>query len=233
MPSPGPHEVELKLRLSDESAWRRVRAELADPRAEWQENVFFDRPDRHLTVQKIAVRLRRAESGCRLTVKTDPAPPGQSALTRRVELEVAIQATLFESACRSVLDLSPWISRWRVENRNRGGTNPEIETALDSLARSTSGGLRPMGTFRNERTRGHLTVGDGSELREWEIELDRTLFPGGRTDYELELELPANTSDATAEEVRRVLTRRLSDLNVETGTAPSKLARLIAILDAR
>jgi inorganic triphosphatase YgiF len=236
MPAPAPYETELKLTLPDEAAWRRLRAELTDRHIERQENVFFDRPDGALRARRLGVRLRRAGEDCRLTVKTDPeagrAP--QAALTRRIELETRIPVELFEAASHARLDLRPWIARWRAEAAGRAELDPRPAALLDTLDRLADVDLEPIGAFRNERTRGRLALDRPGGLPAWiEVELDRTDLPGDRRDYEIEVELRPGESDAAAERLRDALVERLSALGIRTGTAESKLARFLAILDAR
>ena len=69
----------------------------------------------------------------------------------------------------------------------------------------------------------------GTRGPELVFELDRTHFPGGRTELELELELPAG---ADAVETRRALEALFERVGIALQPAPSKLARFLRYLEA-
>jgi uncharacterized protein YjbK len=199
---------------------------------EQQRNVFFDCPDGRLSAERIAVRLRRTGDDALLTLKTDPPTSGHAALTRRIELESPVPVHLFDRAAQTHLDLTPWVTRWRAA-ADKSRPDPAVDALLERLSEPFVAALVPIGAFSNQRTRGRISLTGPTGRFDLEIELDRTSFPGGRTDYELEIELSEDTHRAEAEHLREAVTARLSGLGITTGTAPSKLARFLAILGAR
>ena len=111
-------ETELKLGLPGEAAWRWVRERLGPGRVSMQTNHFFDDPDQSLRQQRIGVRLRAerhdsGETSHTLTVKgkLDDAPRGP--ITRRLELESAIESDSFAQALHSGIRLQEPIRAWR------------------------------------------------------------------------------------------------------------------------
>jgi len=244
-------ETELKLGLVDAAAWRCVRLALAGHRlrAVVQQNHFFDRPDRRLREARIGVRLREerpedcAERGdgasFRLTVKADhdalEASDGRAKdafLSRRVELEATLDGQRFAEALDGGLDLGPWLAGWRREHPARS-----IVELLDDLAEHIGDArLSRYGGFRNLREHFRVRLpdseGDTGSGIGLELELDRCEFPGGRIDYEIEVE---RTSERRGmQRTRRALAAWLATV---CGTRPvsheSKLARLEAALAER
>jgi len=225
-----PFELEIKLALPDEAAWRAVRSLLAATGVVHQANHFFDTRDRALEQARIGVRLRKTDAATRLTVKSEPTtePAREAAtdamLTRRIELEASIAPPDFDRAIRAGLDLTPWLDVWRA---GPSGRNPDVAALVEFLA--GVGRLETFGAFTNERTTGGLDLADAEAPIE--VELDCTTFPGERVEYELEIELDADTKPREVERIRIAVLDRLAALGIRPAAAPSKLARFRAALD--
>lgn len=229
-------ETELKLLLRDEAAFRRVVRALGTPAAVLQRNCFFEDDAGRLRAARIGVRLRAEGDTRRLTLKGD-APDGtdDASLVRRIELEAAMPRAEFESALRDGLDLAPWLDRFEAE-AGPAPLPPALHRFLETV-RSASGG-RPLacrGRFDNGRAIGRLELSDAEGPLAIELALDRTEFPGGRVDHEIEVELDPETAADPAQTARieRALRRWLDSLGAGDVTpAPSKLARLHRALAA-
>ncbi|MCR9094932.1 MAG: CYTH domain-containing protein [bacterium] len=222
-------ETEIKLGLPDEAAWRWVRDRLASVRVVEQTNHFFDRNDRALGRARIGVRLREAEHRLRLTVKGEADSHPDAMITRRIELEHDREPADLATALDQGLRLQNEIGLWRADARG----DAERLAFLDRLeAAIGEEPLRTIGSFRNERSIGQLGRADEIGTLEIEVELDRTAFPGGRVDFELEVER-SSEAEGHLERTRASLERWLEH---EGGIHPfareSKLARFEAILEA-
>lgn len=229
-------ETELKLLLPDAAAWDRVRAALGGGPIVVQHNHFFDRPDAALRAARIGVRLREEAGRLTLTVKGEraraEAVAGASAdagaVAHRIELEGELPREALEVALREGLDLSPWLARWRAE-RSMPALPPELAGFLAGLEAALGDGrlVRQAG-FVNEREALRLPLADEAGAFEVELALDRTLFPDGRVDHELEVELVGPSAFVDRVE-RAVRTWLAAELGIEGRPAPSKLARLHAV----
>jgi inorganic triphosphatase YgiF len=216
----GAEEIELKLAVGGPLDLQAVaaaavrRGARAQP-ARRQENRFFDAPDGRLRRADLTLRLRAEEGRFQLTAKGPLAPAPDPALHQRAEEE----ADLGADEARALLS-SP-------------------AGALDALARALGhasalvarmrrilegGELVHAGAFENERTVVGPLLAGGAQVF---LELDRTLFPGGRVDCEVELELPADA----VEDGRALLQDLLRDAGVEGRPAASKAARFFEALE--
>jgi adenylate cyclase class 2 len=86
------HEIEIKLRCDDLTAFERagIRLELIEAR-HFEENVMFDTPDQQLARRLAVLRVRSARGAGALTYKAPPAPEeAQSLFKKRVEIETSI-----------------------------------------------------------------------------------------------------------------------------------------------
>jgi len=183
------------------------------------------------------VRLRREDERRLLTVKSDGQNETEGALSRRIELESAVPREAFDEALVDGLLLGPWIDNWRAELAPSTDDSPELEAFLTRLERLTPEPLQRFGGFDNERTTGTLRLDLADGPQRIEVELDRTLFPGGRTDFELEVEFPTEGPKETGrevlpEEVQRALIDWLAEGGIRPFEAASKLARFQAILES-
>jgi hypothetical protein len=261
-------ETELKLGLPDERAWRWIHDQLGPGPVVEQVNDFFDDPAAPLRAARIGIRLRRELWTTRsqqplesytLALKADADhalapgggaptpldPPVTRSLARRIELETPLDRKTYEAIRRDGLRLEPWVERWRSVAPTRID-----RSALDPLfamleAQLGSQRIRPFGGFINHREILALDVEqNGSPLR-ITLELDRTTFPNGRVDFELEVELRPDERRGAHDDLPDASHAALPDrieaalirwLDREGGITPfpvaSKLARLQATLDA-
>jgi uncharacterized protein YjbK len=216
-----PQEREFKYRIPDERALERLAARLGGPRSvqSLQRNVFFDTPRQDLRARHLALRLRDEEGAFSLTLK-GPAQGPQAPLASREEEERALGAREAQAILEGALD--PLEALLRL-----GARGPLFECARELVGREP---VQICGGFDNERTRlGPLVFPPGSTAGHV-FELDRTRFPDGSLDFELELEL-AGTEDPGP--IAQALEALLRELGIAPETAPSKAARLFRILDAR
>ncbi len=226
-PPPAGREVEFKLPLSGEAELAALLAALPagapEPSpAREQINHFFDTPRGDLRRAGLALRLREEAGRFRLTGKGPPAAGASSALTDRAEDEVTLDAGwAFEvlAGQRPPLDV--------LRARLPAGT-----PLLDALDRAA--GKRPLaraGSFRNlRRELGPLELPRaGAAPVRVTLELDRSEFPGGRVEHEVEVEVPA--ADAPA--VEAALREWLGRAGVPWRSAESKAQRLFEALEGR
>lgn len=229
-------EAELKLLLRDEAAYDCVARALGHPTAVRQTNCFFEDDAGRLRAARIAVRLRAEGDARCLTLKgDDPESAEGGALARRIELEATMSEPAFEAALASGLELAPWLERFARE----AGADPlppplaRFLAAIHAATRDRR--LACRARFDNHRAIARLTLADDAGALPIELALDRTLFPGGRVDHEIEVELdPEATGDPRlAPRVERALRRWLVEIGAgEATAAASKLARLHRALDA-
>jgi hypothetical protein len=227
-------EREFKLAIPDEAAWRALRARLGGPSAPAarQVNHFFDTEARDLHRGRVALRLREERGRSTLALKGpelvgetalagETARPGGTALASRPEEELALEPR--EAAAILAGERSP-LEAFRASLLAR---NALVQRALELAGRAPPW---PLGAFENERTRlGPLAFPPGSRGPALVFELDRTTFPGGRVERELEVELPAGVDPAGVEPALREL---FASLGIPVVTAPSKAARFFAALDS-
>ncbi len=219
-------ELEFKLRvadLRDFASLGRALPALGDVLAVApveQVNHFFDTSDWVLRRHGCTLRLREEDGAHVITAKGPAEDVGDEALTRRPEEEVAVDAA------RARQILAGRLSPLDALLARHGGRHTTLTAAL---ARTL--GDRPLfhvGTFRNERRRVgpvQLPAEDGGPI-EVVFELDRTEFPAGRVDHEIEVEV----RDADATLCREALGALLRRAGIPWRTAPSKAARFFGTL---
>lgn len=210
----GAQEIELKLAVGGPDALRAVaaaalrRGARARPPLR-QENLFFDAPDGRLRRADHTLRLRAEGGRFRLAAKGPLEGRADPALHVRAEEEAELgadEALALQRDGAGALD---------ALERALGQTSPLIARLRRLLAGAE---LVHAGAFENERVVvGPLAAG-GAQLY---LELDRTLFPGGRVDCEVELELPAGALEAG----RALLLALLDEAGVVGTPAASKAAR--------
>jgi len=214
-------EVEFKLALPGEAARARLLARLgADPAQVpvVQENHFFDTRSRALARGRSGLRLRSAGTARTLTLKgppqATPVTPGAGALHARAEEELELAPDEAQAVLAGTLD--PLV----LFRARRPGS------ALARRAHELVGGqaLLHLGSFRNER----LAIAS-ERLAGLVLELDRTHFPGGHVEHELELELP---DAAAAPAVEAALRALLAEVGVPWTPARGKAERLFEHLGA-
>ncbi|MGQ9590013.1 MAG: NYN domain-containing protein [Planctomycetota bacterium] len=148
------------LRLRDSPEWG------APGRTVRQFNYYFDTGDRLLGQNRILLRIREdaGPSGRRCTVTWKCGRETAPGVFESEEIEEEIPAAALDAARRDPGKL------WEI--------SPRVAAALSERI-----GRRPLGlagSLENERTR--------REVGGWILELDRTSFPDGSENYELEIE---------------------------------------------
>lgn len=223
-PVNGPIEREFKLRLPGEEALAALLARLLElggvaAAPVRQVNHFFDSASHDLRRARLALRLREEAAAFVVTLK-GPELGAPGVLSSRAEEELAIDAATARAILESRLDPLAALAE-----------GPRGETPLVRKARGLVAGapLERLGGFENERLRvGPLRLPGAGSSGPLVFELDRTRFPGGRVERELEVEVPF---EAATEEVERALRDLLDRLGIGFRPAPSKAARLFRILD--
>lgn len=221
-------EIEFKFRVEDENALAAFARSLGlDPEdlvARRQVNTFFDSADGRLREQGLALRLRIQNQQVTLTIKGKGVSRSEDgALVERFEAERAI--TRQEADAILAGSLPPL----RCLQRSR---DAEVESGVASIQSALGGkDLVFLGSFETERTTlpaVELEVGGRPERIVFE--LDRTTFPGGRIDCEIEAEIrPESDFKELSTRLRELFARA----GIEWSPAPSKLARLVRILEEK
>jgi uncharacterized protein YjbK len=221
-------ETEIKLGLPDAHAWQRIRDQLGAGKVLHQANHFLDVPSQSFRQARIGIRLRAEENARLVTAKGHSDGPVTS-VSRRIELESPVALDEFDRALRSGLELRPWILSWR----KRFGSSPEAHTFIERLeSLSSEGCLSSFGHFNNRREIFPLVLATPEGPLRLELELDRTEFPGGRVDYEVEVER-TEERDGSMKRTHRALIQWFEEtLEIQTFSVEGKLSRFNAILDA-
>ena len=211
-------EREFKLRIPSEDRLQALAARLGGARAipVRQVNHFFDTVAGDLRAARIALRLREEGGRCVLTLK-GPLLGAEAALAERPEEELEV------SPSTAAAILAGTLAPLDVLEHGLAG-RPLVERAGE-LVRSLR--LERLGAFENERLRiGPLAFPSGSSAP-LVFELDRTRYPDGCIERELEVELPAG---ARPSEVERGLAALFAELGMALEPTPSKAARFFRSL---
>lgn len=220
-------EVEFKLRLADEAQHGALLALLfvedAPPEPVLQTNHFFDTADHALRAAGLALRLRAAKGRWMFTAKGKSRDlDAAGVLTARAEEEREIGDDEARGLLSGERDPVPFFASLFADGA------PPIAAALESAAGGRA--LQHVGSFENRRTKASARLDDGQGGQvELLLEVDRTSFPGGRVDCELEAEVPAERAPLVEGALRLLLDR----LGAPWSTAPSKAARFFELVDAR
>ncbi|MGE3166074.1 MAG: CYTH domain-containing protein [Planctomycetota bacterium] len=159
-------EVELKLQLVSSEDYVTLCARLPSFLGEQvQRNVYFDVPGGRLRQARVLLRLRVEGPRAWLTVKYAP--------------------TIEDDGLFAVPEDEEPLST-EVAARVLAGEVPldDVDSIVLERLRAAVGnttGLRPWGRLENVRRRYRLSP-------EWVVEVDRTEFPGGLVEWEVELE---------------------------------------------
>lgn len=211
----GNEEVEFKWMLPDEASFAAFLREVGieeSPRFVTQTNHFFDTADLVLRRDGLACRIREEDHGYRLTLKAKGRSMGEGLLTIRPEEEIELDP----ASARQVLEGARDV---------REVFFVLAETALGRDVVHVLGDATPirLGAFHNDRARvGPFVLVEGVEPLV--VELDRSTFPDGRVDRELEVEVPK----ASVPDVEARLQSIAGRLGIPWQTAPSKAARFFA-----
>ncbi len=220
-------EIEFKFAVNGKQAFIQLANVLNLPsvvldQGVTQTNHFFDSPACCLHQHHFVIRLREENNCYTLTIKGEQQAEHaeNNVLTDRVEEEVPLPP---ESA-RALL--AGRVSPQQIINDHFGSKSAAllamIETACDQQQ------LVHIGDFRNVRI--HLPpvilpVGNGDERLVFE--LDNSIFPDGRVDYEIEIEI-SGESDATG--IETALKELFRQAGIEWHAAPSKAVRFFTAI---
>lgn len=197
-------ERELKLCLPDEETWAAARNALGDPaRTLRQVNTYFD--TRRRTLRGMMVRVREEDGALAVTAKDRAViDPETSSLSSRERTAPLLPA------------------QWALVHRGRCALTALPIPLCEALRVEAGDALFPIGSVVNTRTVHPLAQG-------YLAELDRTELPGGRVDYEVEVEL--RESGHTLIGALVALAEALPGLDVRSWEAASpKYARFLDCL---
>jgi len=171
-------EVELKWYLSAAEHGllaSRLQDVLGAPRLLEQDNRFFDSADGRLQRSHLNLRLRHENHQLLMTCKRKAAAADALGTHRHDEWEQWLDPALWQQLAEPGIALARLLP-----------LPPPVVEALGGAA------LLALGGFSNVRQEFHAGRPGGSDL----LCLDRTTFPGGRVDHELEIETadPATTA---------------------------------------
>jgi uncharacterized protein YjbK len=211
----GHHEVEIKRLLPDDDAAERFVAALGAPvRAEKRQvNNIFDTDDGHLARSRYTLRLRTEGANALLTAK-GPGRAVSATTASRTEAEIAVEPDLVDDLLAGVVE-----PLCLLRGREPDEAYAELWHGLDEARACRV--LSAVGRFENLRRVIDVTLASGLRLT---VELDRTEFPGGRTDNEIEIEVADETLVDEVEEWLEGLTR---EAGIETAPSSPKLARFL------
>jgi cellulose biosynthesis protein BcsQ/uncharacterized protein YjbK len=219
-------EHEYKLRLRGAADFEALMAHVPDAPARdagdvVQVNHVFDTPRRELSRHGYALRLREEQGVFTITLKGPVFErDGDPALASKAEEEVRIDASW------AVEVLGGRRSPLTTLARRARGPGPAVVEAARALVGSQP--LERVGSFRNVRQRvGPVALPSTGRALDVVLEFDRTEFPGGRTEYEVEVEVDA----ADAEVCGPALQRLFADAGVPWTTSTSKAGRFFESLE--
>jgi cellulose biosynthesis protein BcsQ/uncharacterized protein YjbK len=215
-------EIEFKVSVDGPEAFSALEEVLAGDapvtrRTKRQRNHFFDTADRAFEDTGAALRLREEEGRFLLVAKGAATSEGE-VLTKRAEEEVELASPDAKAILSGAAD------PLEVLGEQLGSPPPRLVASM----REAAGGspIVRLGAFENERTvLGPVEVSLEGRERSLEFELDRTEFPGGRVDFEVEVEVQ-DVGAAGADELRALFARA----GIEWRSAPSKAARFFALI---
>jgi uncharacterized protein YjbK len=209
----GEHEVEIKRLFADDAAAERFIAALGAPvRAEKRQvNTIFDTDDGRLGRSHYLLRLRTEGASAFLTAK-GPGRALSATTASRMEAECALPRDLVDDLLAGVIE-PLCLLRGRVV----GEGFAELWRGLDEARACRV--LRCAGSFENLRRVIDVTLPSGLALT---VEVDRTDFPGGRTDNEVEIEVD---DEHAVSEVEAWLDALAREAGIETAPSSPKLTR--------
>jgi hypothetical protein len=177
------------------------------------------------------VRLRNEEGEYTLTAK-GPSVGVSASISSRTEAEVVIDAVLAAEIRSGLLDPVALLRERLADSiHHHDALDDDVRegnayAALCSSIERARGthSLREVGYFDNRRRTVPVSLASGVVLH---VEVDQTRFPDGRTDEEVEVELPGAELAPTVEAWLNELAARAG---VETKPSSAKLARFHAAL---
>jgi uncharacterized protein YjbK len=212
----GHHEVEIKRLFADDAAAERFIAALGAPvRAEKRQvNNIFDTDDGRLARSHYLLRLRTEGASAFLTAK-GPGRALSATTASRMEAETAVQIDLVDDLLAGAVE-PLCVLHARVPD----DAYAELWRGLDEARACRV--LRCAGSFENLRRVFDVTLPSGLALT---VEIDRTDFPGGRTDNEIEIEV---VDESLVDEVEAWLEGLAREAGIETAPSSPKLTRFYA-----
>jgi uncharacterized protein YjbK len=216
-------EIEFKFGVEDESALDRFARVLgldhtAFP-ARRQRNTFFDSADGRLRYRGLALRLRVEEDRAMMTIKGKGVARSEDrVLLERFEAETAIDLP----AAEAILDGS----RSPLTFLEASADDRSVRQGLESIQRALQGReLVCLGSFENRRTSlPAVSLEVGGARVPLVFELDRTLFPGGRLECEIEAEIQPGVDAAP---LMKHLLQLLERAEIHWSPTRSKFARFL------
>ncbi|HEY3495125.1 MAG TPA: CYTH domain-containing protein [Polyangiaceae bacterium] len=208
-------EIELKRLLLGEGAAEALIAALGEVSAQRRQvNHVLDTEGYRLREERYSVRLRFEDGAPILTAKGPGKRIGGDTSTRD-EAEARIDdalASAILSGHRDPVD----VLRERAGDEAFGSLWQGLVQARRGLP------LREVGSFENQRRIVPVRLPSGLDLH---VEVDRTCFPDGHIDEEVEIELPSGEFVA---EVETWLAQQALEAGVVMGPSSPKLARFYA-----
>jgi hypothetical protein len=224
------NEIELKRRLAGSDAADRLIAVLGPVASDVQQvNHVFDTPDRGLHRARHSLRLREEmrlreevrlpeEAGRFILTAKGPSRGVSGSVSARSEAEAEIEPDVARRLLAGQGDPL-------TELRQRA-TDTAFRGLWEGIEQARAGQpLGELGQFRNRRRTVPVAVSPDLHLS---VEVDRTHFPNGRIDDEVEIELPR---PELAAEVEAWLAERASAAGVETEPSTAKFGRFYASLE--
>jgi uncharacterized protein YjbK len=210
-------EIELKRRLVGPAAAERLLAVLGPIASDVEQvNHVFDTPDRRLRGARHSLRLREEAGRFILTAK-GPDRGVSDSVSARTEAEAELEP---EVARRLLAGQGDPLAELRQR-----ATDPAFDALWEGIERARDGqALSELGHFHNRRRSVKVTLSPALQLC---LEVDRTRFPDGRVDDEVEIEL---SQPELAGEVEAWLEQRAAAAGVETQASTAKFARFYAAL---
>ena len=183
-----PREIEIKLDLGSFTNYLKLLGFLGQiEHEELQQNGFFDSEDRKLAKAGWALRVRVEKQRGLVTIKSIPVKPGLAVVRQEIEAEIPR---------RDAID---------ILNGNRDIMTLQvmpIDYIKDKIAKFQ---VAPLVKFNNLRQTKLFKIVDSSYM----LEIDKTEFSDGSSDYELELEMSDTSRLDTIEAALRRLFSQL------------------------
>jgi uncharacterized protein YjbK len=187
--SPDQQESEIKVILTDEDVTR-LRARLGSPRRTLRQiSHFFETPQDHLAKAKMSLRVRE---------ECDLASGDEQILLTVKGMGVRAGALMVRPEIESQLDPKDW-SGLRDKNMHFADIDlPPVKKLSDTLGDLRSLSIDCMGHIENEREVFDFSADD----LDLELLLDRTSYPDGTAEFELESELAQSMAGHAARALR-------------------------------
>jgi uncharacterized protein YjbK len=223
LPQPTPYqECEFKIMLTDAADYHRLLAHTSKSTQVpiKQTNHFFDTSEMQLDHLMSVLRLRQEQQHFSLTLKAKGETSHNPLLSQKIEIERPIQAKKAQELLQGQgCPLATLLQCVALET--------EESFYLQALQGRLSHPLVHIGHFANLRVRVPFAVPSATGSVLLQLEIDATSFPEGRTDHEVELEVP---DPQLFESAQSALLDLLSQLNIEAKPSSSKAGRFFAVL---